>query len=235
MSPLFQRTEPRFPWAFRRQRRRGLRLTFGRRANHAGNRGTNSAPASAGTTAGLSAERAREAALAAAQRAREAALAARVALERLPDGATPAVRERLAHLALPALPTTELLEGLPFLRRRRSLPARLVGGAVPLWAVGAAALAGFSAGLGLGLWLAERRAAAQRAAQALEAHADEIKAQWPAVTDEDIQQARGRAERLAETIRARTGEATEKILAQIQELTGGKERAGATSGQPAGD
>lgn len=236
MFPLRQRTEPRFPWAFRRQRRRGLRLTVGRRANHAGNRGPNSAPASAGPTAGLSAERAREAALAAAERARLAAAAARAVLaERLPDGATPAVRERLAHLALPALPATELLEGLPFLRRRRSLPARLVGGAVPLWAVGAAALAGFSAGLGLGLWLAERRAAAQRAAQALEAHADEIKAQWPAVTDEDIQQARGRAERLAETIRARTGEATEKILAQIQELTGGKERAGATSGQPAGD
>ncbi len=235
MFSLVQRTEPRVPWPFRRQRRRGLRLTFGRRANHAGNRGTNSAPANAGSTAGLSAERAREAALAAAQRAREAALAARAALERLPDGATPAVRDRLAQISLSALPAAELLESLPFLRRRRSLPARLAVGAVPLWGVGAAALAGFAAGLGLGLWLAERRAAAARAAQALEAHADEIKAQWPTVTDEDIQQARGRAERLAETIRLRTGEAAEKVLAQIQTITGGKERAGQASGQPVGD
>ncbi len=231
MFGLFQRTEPRPRWPFRRHRRRGLSLAFGRPANRAGNRG-NSNPA---PTSGLSAERARDAALAAAERARLAAAAARAALaERLPDGATPAVRERLAQMALPTLPAAELLEGLPFLRRRRSLPARLAAGAVPLWTVGAAALVGFSAGLGVGLWLADRRAAAQRAAQALEAHADEIKAQWPTVTDEDIQQARGRAERLAETIRARTGEATEKILAQIQDITGRAERAGATSGQETG-
>jgi|GEM_PF-4732148 len=234
MFPPFQRTEPRFPWPFRRQRRRGVRLTLGRRAGRVGNRAANNATGTTPTTGDHAADRVRDAALTAAQRAREAALAARAALERLPDGAAPAVRDRLAQISLSALPAAELLEGLPFLRRRRSLPARLVGGIVPVWAVGAAALAGFTAGLGLGLWLAERRAAAARAAQALEAHADEIKAQWPTVTDEDIQQARGRVERLAETIRLRTGEAAEKVLAQIQTITGGKEHASAAGGQEAG-
>ncbi len=232
MFPPFQRTEPRFPWPFRRQRRRGLSLMFRRRAGRVGNRVTGNAAGTASAT-GDRAERAREAAFAALERAREAALAARAALERLPDGAAPAVRERLAQIALPALPTAELLEALPFRRR----PARmgLVAATVPVWTAGIAALAGFATGLGLGLWLAERRAATARAAQALEAHADEIKAQWPTVTDEDIQQARGRAERLAETIRLRTGEAAEKVLAQIQTITGGKERAGQASGQPVGD
>lgn len=235
MFPPFQRTEPRFPWPFRRQRRRGLSLMVRRRASRVGNRVANNATGAIPTTGDRAANRVREAALTAAERARLAALAARAALtERLPDGAAPAVRDRLAQMSLSALPAAELLEGLPFLRRRRSLPARLVGGVVPMWAVGVAALAGFTAGLGLGLWLAERRAAAARAAQALEAHADEIKAQWPTVTDEDIQQARGRAERLAETIRLRTGEAAEKVLAQIQNITGGKEHASAASGQEAG-
>jgi uncharacterized protein YjbJ (UPF0337 family) len=232
MFSLVQRPEPRFPRPFRRQRRRGLRLMFGRRAGRPGNRAANTATGTASTTGDRAAERAREAALTALERAREAAAAARAALERLPDGAAPAVRERLTQIALPSLPAAELLEALPFRRR----PARLglVAGTVPLWTAGVAALAGFFAGLGLGLWLAGRRAAAARAAQALEAHADEIKAQWPAVTDEDIQHARGRAERLAETIRLRTGEAAEKVLAQIQTITGGKEQPSAAGAQEAG-
>lgn len=233
MRSRFQRPQPRPFWPFARRRRRGSSLPFGRLAR-IWSRATGNAANTAPTTGDRAAERVREAALAAAERAREAAAAARAALERLPDGATPAVRERLAQIALPALSTAEWLDALPFRRRPAALPARLAGGAVPLWALGAAALAGFSAGFSLGLWLARRRAAVEQAARSLEAHADEIKAQWPAVTDEDIQQARGRAERLAETIRLRTGEAAERVLAQIQSITGGKERASATSGQEAG-
>ncbi len=151
--------------------------------------------------------RARELALLAADHARELA-------------AEHPEAQRMASAVRDALP----LERLPGFRRR-SAWERFTHEQAPAWTLALAALTGFSAGISVGLVVAARRTRPRAAAQALEARADEIKAAWPDVTDEDIRRARGRADRLAETIRARTGEAADKILAQIEGLTPADERA----------
>lgn len=169
--------------------------------------------AAAGTGAGVArdtAERARELALLAAEHARD------LAAEHPEVG-------RMASAARDALP----LDRLPAFRRTNAWE-RLTREQTPGWTVALAAVSGLAAGVSIGLMLAGRRQRRRAAVQALEARADEIKSAWPDVTDDDIRRARGRADRLAETIRARTGEAADKILAQIEGLAPGDERAPST-------
>ena len=91
--------------------------------------------------------------------------------------------------------------------------------AAPRWMVITAVGGGIALGIGLGMWLTGRRAATRRRIDEMEAATDEIKAAWPDVTDADIQQARGSAARLAETIRSRTGEDAGLVRERITGMT----------------
>jgi uncharacterized protein YjbJ (UPF0337 family) len=98
---------------------------------------------------------------------------------------------------------------------------------VPAWTLIAAGAAGLAVGLGIGMWLARRRTD-RRARRKLQSAADEIKAAWPDVTDEDIRRAKGSAARLAETIRERTGESAETIRGRLAGIT--EQKNGANGG-----
>lgn len=94
---------------------------------------------------------------------------------------------------------------------------------LPRWVIIASLAAGAALGLGVGMLLTRRRAASRQRVQRMTDAADEIKAAWPDVTDDDIQRARGRADRLAETIRSRTGEDADRVRERLAEFTKGEE------------
>ncbi len=86
---------------------------------------------------------------------------------------------------------------------------------VPAWALSLGVVGGLAIGLGIGMWMTERRSAARIRAKQLQSAADEIKAEWPDVTDDDIQKARGSAGRLSKTIGRQTGEDTESVRERL--------------------
>lgn len=100
-------------------------------------------------------------------------------------------------------------------RPRRKAGLQVAG--VPLWVVLAAAGGGFAVGLGVGMRLTGRRRTPEPV-RPLDAAADEIKAAWPEVTDEDIVQARGSIARLVKTIRARTGQDAEEVRERLESI-----------------
>ena len=83
-----------------------------------------------------------------------------------------------------------------------------------------AAIAGAAVGLGIGMWLTQRQAAMREGMRDLESSADEIKAAWPNITDDDIQRARGSAARLAQTIGDLTGEDAQSVRQRLSGITG---------------
>jgi hypothetical protein len=87
------------------------------------------------------------------------------------------------------------------------------------WMLAAAVIGGVALGLGIGMWLTGSRAARREQARRMEAATDEIKAAWPELTDDDIEQARGSAARLAQTIRDRTGEDAAAVRERLAGMT----------------
>jgi uncharacterized protein YjbJ (UPF0337 family) len=145
-------------------------------------------------------------------------------LGRAAAAARRAVAERTANLDLTAL--AELRERLSpdrlaeLARRPAALVRPRPRPRPSPWLIAAAALAGVAVGIGIGMLITSRRAALRARARELESATDEIKAAWPDITDEDIQRARGSAARLAETIRARTGEDADQVRERLAGMTG---------------
>ena len=164
------------------------------------------------------ARRAQELRAAAPDAAQALAAARRVVAERAPDiDLQELLQERLPldRLPLDRLP----LDRVPGIAQRPRGMAGMRQREVPAWAVAAAALGGFMFGLGVGMWLTERRRAAGEPVRALDAAADEIKAAWPELTDDDIAQARGSVARLVKTIRERTGEDAAHVRERLESMT----------------
>lgn len=99
-------------------------------------------------------------------------------------------------------------------RRRKSAWERLVGADAPFWSLAAAAFAGVLIGGGVAMLMARRSAAAGRPRFAMPV--DEIKAAWPELSKDDIDGAEGNVDRLADTIRSRTGENADSVRAVLQ-------------------
>lgn len=182
-------TRPSFAFPFRRRRSRLERLRH------------------------EAARRAQELRAAAPDPAHALATARRVMAERTPDiDLQELLQERLPLDRLP-------LDRMPGLTPRPRGMAGMRQRPVPAWAVAAAALGGFMFGLGVGMWLTERRRAAKEPVRALDAAADEIKAAWPELTDDDIARARGSIARLVKTIRERTGEDATYVRERLESMT----------------
>lgn len=154
--------------------------------------------------------------------------------------ATAAVRQAVAERQLP-VETPEFLRewlragGAPAAHQpapptRPAGLARLTSPEARPWVIAAAAVAGAAIGLGLGMWLTGRRATARARARELESAADEIKAAWPEVTDDDIQRSKGNTARLADIIRDRTGQDPDTVRERLAGMTSRAEPAGGSEG-----
>ena len=152
--------------------------------------------------------RAHELRAAAPDMSQTVATARRVVAERTPDLDI----QELLHERLP-------LDQVMRLRQRPGRTARLRGSEVPAWAVVAAVLGGIMLGIGVAMWLTDRRRAEDEPVRALDAAADEIKAAWPELTDDDIAHARGSVARLVKTIRERTGEEGDHVRERLESMT----------------
>lgn len=138
---------------------------------------------------------------------------------------TVAAARRVVAERTPDLDFQEFLqERLPLdqvmrLRQRPSRMTRLRGSEVPAWAVAAAILGGVMLGIGVAMWLTDRRRTGDEPVRALDAAADEIKAAWPELTDDDIAKARGSVARLVKIIRERTGEEGDRVRERLESMT----------------
>ena len=234
--------ETRSPWPpFRKRRRsrldslRDMAMERARRTAERALDSSSSAADKARDVAGDTAERAKSAGATAAERARELPLPGAAAAVPAVGRAAPAVAGRLPSVSVPAMEKPAFLQdGLPLdrltglRRRKKSRWQRVREAETPTWMILLAIVAGFGIGIGIGMALTSRRTTTARGR--LDEAADEIKAAWPEVTDNDIQDAQGSAERLAEVIRARTGE----NVATVRTLIEGMANRGQTGSQTNG-
>jgi hypothetical protein len=102
-------------------------------------------------------------------------------------------------------------------RKQPSATERTLNREAPLWLVIAGVLGGVVVGFAIGQALASRGTGLQP--EALQAAAGQIKDRWPAVHDEDIDEAKGNLKRLAKVIGERTGENTGEVRERLTAMT----------------
>jgi uncharacterized protein YjbJ (UPF0337 family) len=220
--------ETRSPWPpFRRRRRsrldtlRDMALERARRTAERALDGSSTATERARVVAGDAADRAKSAGATAAERARELPVPGAAVAGPAVGRAATAVAGKLPSVTmLPIEKPAFLQDGLPLdrlpglRRRKKGRWQRVREAETPTWMILLAIIAGFGIGIGIGMALTNRRSGAARGG--LDQAADEIKAAWPEVTDNDIEDAQGSAERLADVIRARTGENAATVRTLIE-------------------
>ena len=106
-------------------------------------------------------------------------------------------------------------------RKQPSAPERILNAEAPLWLAIGLALGGLMLGFALGQAAAARRVPGVDPAQ-LEAAADKIKDQWPAIHDDDIREAQGNLKRLSSVVAERTGENARDVRERLTTMTSGQ-------------